>query len=228
MPQALTGEGQGTNGHKRAGPTRKRLAGCWFSEKISLSLRVGLMCVCVYTKIAHTQIFSNVSANIFTRANIPHAGGHIEAAAANAGGRSRRRLSVGYVCVKFHRFVTVRLMRFCKVNNKSAYYGNGFLRTCCPRNSRKVSEKFTQALQDSQYQAFAEFLFFFVVLLMFSLIFPDFSVSPVLSFCISAAQWHVVIALTATFSSAEKRNPEEKTKDAYNVAAFWIPRLGAE
>ena len=60
--------------------------------------------VCAYTKITHTQTFGHVSANIFTRANIlTHAGGHIEAAAANAGGRSRRRLSVGYVCVKFHR-----------------------------------------------------------------------------------------------------------------------------
>ena len=124
--------------------------------------------MCVYTKITHTQTFGHVSANIFTRANIlTHAGGHIEAAAANAGGRSRRRLSVGYVCVKFHRFVTVRLMRFCKVNNKSAY-GNGFLRTCCPRNSRKVSEKFTQALQDSHYQAFAEFLFFRCLAYVFS------------------------------------------------------------
>ena len=38
-----------------------------------------------------------------------------------------------------------------------------------------------------------------------------------------ASRWQVVIALTATFSSAEKRNPVEKTKAANHYAAFWIP-----
>ena len=87
-----------------------------------------------------------------------------------------------------------------------------------------MSEKFTQALSIRHLRDSC----FFVVLLMFSLIFPDFSVSPVLSFCISAARWHVVIALTATFSSAEKRNPGDGAKGTYTVVAFWIPRLGAE
>ena len=93
--------------------------GIVFQKVIIILTREASVCVCMYTKIAHTQIFGNVSANICTHGNIlTHADGHIETAAANAGGRSRRRLSAGYVCVKFHRLVTVRLMRFCKVNNK--------------------------------------------------------------------------------------------------------------
>ena len=112
-----------------------------------------------------------------------------------------------------------------------------------------LSEKFTQALQDSHYQAFAK-IFFFVVMLLFPLTFSDFSVSPVLSFCISAAQWHVVIApcvhilwksrrsvtVIPRHDAESRRHPDGThctssgcgiltggAKAAYTMAAFWIP-----
>ena len=112
------------------------------------------MCVCVFIQKLHIRKHSAMFLQIFLHAQIFSRTPAATSKPPRQMPAARRRLSVGYVCVKFHRFVTVRLMRFCKVNNKSAY-GNGFLRTCCPRNSRKVSEKFTQALQDSHYQAFA-------------------------------------------------------------------------
>ena len=64
-----------------------------------------------------------------------------------------------------------------------------------------MSEKFTQGVREIHaglarlsLSGICGILVFFVSLFMFPLTFPDFSVSPVLSFCISAAQWHVVIA----------------------------------
>ena len=116
-------------------------------------------CVCLYKNYTYANIRPCFCKYFYTRKysharRRPHRSGR---------GKCRRPFAPTVVCRicvrKVSSFVTVRLMRFCKVNNKSAY-GNGFLRTCCPRNSRKVSEKFTQALQDSHYQAFAEFLFF--------------------------------------------------------------------
>ncbi len=119
-----------------------------------------------------------------------------------------------------------------------------------------LSEKFTQGVREIHaslarlsLSGICENLFF-VVMLLFPLTFSDFSVSPVLSFCISAAQWHVVIApcvhiLWKSWRSvtviprhdAESRRHPDGThctssgcgiltggaKAAYTMAAFWIP-----
>ena len=42
-----------------------------------------------------------------------------------------------------------------------------------------------------------------------------------------ASRWQVVIALTATFSSAEKRNPEGRHRLSRLYIIDWMPHQGA-
>ena len=122
----------------------KSVQGIVSRRKFLILTRVAILCVCVcvYTRFTHTQVFGGISARIFTHGDNRRPR---HRAAASAIGCLCRGRCGWYVSVLLHCFLALAahgFMRLCKVKGEAGY-GNGFLGTCCPVYSRLLSRKFT-------------------------------------------------------------------------------------